>query len=397
MRSTFRPAVPSKAADTESLTIKALTGVGGVSAADWNRCAGSVNPFVRQEFLAALEDSGSASAESGWLPRHLICTDASDRLLGALPLYLKGHSWGEYVFDHGWARAWEQAGGSYYPKVQGSIPFTPATGPRLLIDPAADRPTVAAALIQGVEALTAQHGFSSAHITFLPEDDLPAFRAAGWLVREGVQYHWHNQGYRDFDDFLEALSSRKRKNIRKERARVADAGLTLEGLTGADLTPAVWDRFYDFYLDTVDKRWGSAYLHRSFFERLDGLRDQVLLVVARDGGGDTIAGALNFIGQDTLFGRNWGCLADYRMLHFEACYYQAIDFAIRQGLQRVEAGAQGQHKIARGYLPTRIYSVHHIPHEGFRTAVARFLDQETRAMAEEIEALMTESPYRHQG
>jgi len=378
----------------ESVEVRVVTDISTVPAAEWNACAGTDNPFLDHAFLLALEESGSAKAKTGWLPQHLVLEDANGRPQGVVAAYLKSHSYGEYVFDHGWARAFEQAGGRYYPKLQVSVPFTPATGPRLLVRPDADQQSVRGGLIAGLEALASSRKASSIHATFLEEQDRAAFEKAGWMTRLGCQYHWQNDGYECFDDFLAALASRKRKQIRKERQEVRDAGVELVTLTGGDLEDKHWDVFFRFYIDTSDRKWGSPYLTRDFFRRLGRtMADRVVLIMARYRG-EWVAGALNLLGSDTLYGRNWGCGADFRFLHFETCYYQAIDFAIGRGLARVEAGAQGEHKIQRGYLPVETVSAHWIGHSGLKDAIADFLKRETRAMKAEIEMLAEHSPFR---
>ncbi len=379
---------------SENIEIKILERISDVPSEEWDTCAGIHNPFVSHAFLNSLEESGSVRPKTGWLPQHLVLQDRAGRLLGAVPLYLKSHSMGEYVFDHSWAHAYERVGGSYYPKLQSCVPFTPVPGPRLLVRPDADRDSIAAALMTGLREVTRAHKVSSLHVTFPQEEEWQSLGEAGFLQRQGLQYHWHNQGYGDFDDFLSALSSRKRKAIRKERREAAASGLTIRALSGGDISAYHWDAFYEFYLATVDKKWAYAYLTRSFFRLLaERLGDRVVLIVAEDKG-RPVAGALNLQGADALYGRNWGCAGHYRFLHFELCYYQAIDYAIAQGLQRVEAGAQGQHKIQRGYLPVPTYSAHWIPDAGFRQAVARFLDQERAMVDEEIEALAAGGPFR---
>ncbi|WP_156256121.1 GNAT family N-acetyltransferase [Sandarakinorhabdus oryzae] len=357
--------------------------------ADWNACAGRINPFAQAEFFRALEESGSASVRTGWQPVHLVADGDDGRPAGIMPAYLKTHSQGEYVFDHAWADAWERAGGSYYPKLQAAFPFTPATGPRLLLRDAA----VAPALIQAAEQVTQSNGFSSAHATFITPEQQPLFRDAGWLIRTGEQFHWQNEGYRDFADFLAALSSSRRKMIRKERER-ALAGLEIVHLTGGAITEAHWDAFWVFYQDTGARKWGQPYLKRSFFSLVgEAMGDRVLLMLALRNG-KPIAGALNFIGDECLYGRYWGCTEDVPFLHFELCYYQAIEWAIANGRARVEAGAQGQHKLARGYRPTPVISAHYIPNASFRDAVADYLARETRAVIEEIEYLDRHGPFR---
>jgi len=380
--------------DTTHIAVRVVADITTVPAAEWDACAGADNPFVSHAFLAALEQSGSATRRTGWLPQHLLIEDDEGRAIGIVPAYLKSHSYGEYVFDQGWAQAFERAGGHYYHKLQISVPFTPATGPRLLVRPEADQAAVRAALIGGLEALGENRKASSIHATFLMPEDREAFARAGWLTRLGCQYHWRNEGYAGFEDFLAALASRKRKAIRKERQEVAAAGVELVTLTGGDLEPAHWDAFFRFYIDTSDRKWGSPYLTLDFFHRIGRtMADRVVLILARHGG-EWVAGALNLMGSDTLYGRNWGCSADFRFLHFETCYYRAIDFAIAQGLKRVEAGAQGEHKIQRGYLPTEVASAHWIAHPGLRDAIDDFLGRERRAVMAEIAALAEHSPFR---
>ena len=370
--------------------IAAIGGVQGVDAATWDALAGAQSPFACHDFFASLEESGSAVAKTGWQPLHLVARDAQGVIHGIAPLYGKSHSMGEYVFDQSWAQALERAGIAYYPKLQLSVPFTPATGPRLLTED----DNVAAQLIGGVEQLASAHGFSSAHATFLHEKDIARFSAAGWLLRHDIQFHWHNQGWRDYEDFLSALASRKRKALRKERAAIAAEGLEIVWLQGAEISDADWDDFWVFYMDTTGRKWGRPYLTRDFFAMIGArMADRILLILAKRDG-KAIAGALNFIGSDALYGRYWGCREDVPGLHFELCYHQAIDFALAHGLARVEAGAQGPHKLARGYVPTRTTSAHWIAHEGLRAAVAQFLAQEKAAIDHEITALMAESPYR---
>jgi uncharacterized protein len=378
---------------SDALAVKVVSRIAEVPVADWDACAGS-NPFVGHAFLNALEESGSVSAETGWLPQHLVLPDPKGGLLGCAPLYLKNHSYGEYVFDWNWADAYERAGGRYYPKLQCSVPFTPATGPRLLVNPNAERSEVEAGLVAAMLELTQRHKASSLHITFPPKEQYETLGSFGLLQRLGVQYHWQNRGYDSFDDFLADLTSRKRKAIRKERRKVAESGIRLRPLCGAEIEPRHWDAFFEFYLATADRKWGQPYLTREFFHLLGAkLAERVVLVMA-DFEGELVAGALNLKSDDTLFGRNWGALGRFDFLHFEACYYQAIDYAIAHGLQRVEAGAQGEHKIQRGYLPMPIYSAHWIEDSGFRDAVAHFLEREREAMEYEIAALGEQSPFR---
>jgi uncharacterized protein len=380
------------AARTDALQVKLVQGIAQIEARTWDACAGPDQPFLSHAFLSALEDSGSAGQRTGWLPLHLVA-ERGGELIGCAPMYLKSHSYGEYVFDWGWANAYERAGGKYYPKLQVSVPFTPVPGPRLLVRlglGAWARATLAHGLVSAAEQL----GVSSLHVTFCREDEWHELGRAGLLKRQGVQYHWHNRGYRTFDDFLGALKSSKRKTIRKERARVREQGLTIDVLTGAALTPDIWDAFYPFYRSSVDKRWGGAYLSKRFFQLLGAtIPGQVVLMMARHEGRH-VAGALNLMGADTLYGRVWGCRRQFEFLHFEACYYQAIEFAIERGLARVEAGAQGPHKLQRGYEPVPTYSAHWIRDPGFRDAVERFLAQERIEMTCELEQLRTLLPYR---
>ena len=380
--------------DSTALILKVHGDIGAVDATAWDRCAGTANPFVGHAFLSALEESGSVSTDSGWLPQHLVLETEAGQVLGCVPMYLKTHSYGEYVFDWGWAQAYEEAGGHYYPKLQVSIPFTPATGPRLLVGPDLDRDAVSDALISGLQQVADRHQVSSLHVTFPTEAEWDRFGRAGWLQRTGQQYHWENDGYRTFDEFLAALASRKRKAIKKERRQVVESGVELEVVTGDDLTESHWDMFFRFYRNTSDRKWGSAYLTREFFSLLgERLADRVALVVATHDG-SPVAAALNLIGDDTLFGRNWGCSGHFKFLHFEACYYQAIEFAIARGLKRVEAGAQGQHKVQRGYMPVHTYSAHYIRDPRFRTAIEDFLEREGRMVDWEIQAIAQGSPFR---
>ncbi len=357
-------------------------------------CAGMDNPFVSHAFLSAVEDSGSATARTGWLPRHAALRDDRGMLIAAAPLYAKGHSYGEYVFDHGWARAFEQAGGDYYPKLQVSAPFSPVTGPRLLLRPGSqiDTATLAGALTQACRELQ----LSSVHVTFCTQAEYTSLGQAGWLQRLGVQYHWHNDGYASFDDFLAALSSRKRKVIRRERRDANASGLNFLTLRGSEIEKAHWKAFYRFYHSTVDRKWGSAYLTEKFFPLLSArLGDRVVLMLAEHSG-KLVAGALNLAGTDTLYGRNWGCIGDFPFLHFELCYYRAIDFAIAHGMKTVEAGAQGEHKIQRGYLPSPTYSAHWIANPGLRRAIGDHLARERPAMEAEMATLMEFSPFKEE-
>jgi len=373
----------------DPITARISDGVSAIPAADWDACAGNSNPFVSHAFLAILEESGSVGRGTGWQPLPVIVDGAYGRPGAIAPAFAKSHSQGEYVFDHAWADAWERAGGNYYPKLQVAAPFTPVPGPRLLLrDPA-----LAPALIAALEAVTDNNHLSSAHATFVAPGQVPLFEAAGWLIRTGTQFHWRNDGYTRFDDFLDALSSRKRKAIRHERAKAVE-GLAIRHVTGADLTEAHWDAFWAFYQDTGSRKWGHPYLTRAFFSLLgERMADRTLLILAeRDG--RPIAGALNLIGADTLYGRYWGCTEEAPFLHFELCYYQAIDAAIARGLATVEAGAQGEHKLARGYVPVPTWSAHYIPDRNFRHAIADFLARERLGVASDRDYLSALTPFK---
>jgi predicted N-acyltransferase len=376
-------------ADRNPIHARIADGVTSVAADAWDRCAGSVNPFLSHAFLGALEDSGSATAKTGWQSVPILIDGACGELAAAMPAYAKSHSQGEYVFDHSWAAAYERAGGLYYPKLQIAVPFTPVPGRRLLLR---DR-SLAPALIAAAEAVVERHGLSSAHATFIAPEEVEMFERAGWLIRADLQFHWHNDGYRSFEDFLAALSSRKRKTIRKER-EAALAGIRVEHVVGAAITEAHWDAFWDFYQDTGSRKWGRPYLSRRFFSLLgERMAERVLLIFAvRDG--RPIAGALNLIGADTLYGRYWGAIEEVPHLHFEICYYQAIEAAIERGLERVEAGAQGPHKLSRGYRPVPTWSAHHIADPRLRDAVSAYLDAERPAVLRQIESLAEMTPFR---
>jgi len=384
--------------EQQAVTVKVVQSIAEIPAAEWDACAGQDHPFVRHSFLEALEHSGSVGTEAGWVPHHLVVEDEAGRVIGAAPAYLKGHSYGEYVFDHGWADAYERAGGDYYPKLQCAIPFTPVTGPRLLVSPDPPAPftpeRIADALTQGLMQVTERYGISSLHVTFPTRPEWERFGEHGMLQRIGRQYHWQNEGYGSFDDFLAALASRKRKAIRKERRAVAESELTVRTLTGTEIEPHHWDAFYQFYMDTGGRKWGVPYLTKGFFHRIGETMPERIALVMAERDGKPIAGALNLIGADCLYGRNWGCIEDHPFLHFEACYYRAIDFAIERGLARVEAGAQGEHKIQRGYVPTETYSAHHIPDPHFRRAVEDFLSRERMMVAHEIAGLSEYAPFR---
>jgi predicted N-acyltransferase len=364
-------------------------GVSSFSAEDWDRCAGADNPFLSHAFLSVLEDSESVGARTGWQPLPIAIDGPDGRPAALMPAYAKNHSAGEYVFDHAWADAFQRAGGAYYPKLQIAVPFTPVPGRRLLTRD----PGLAPALIAAAEAVVRNNGLSSAHATFIDETEVPLFERAGWLIRVDRQFHWHNDDYASFDDFLASLSSRKRKAIRKERTAALE-GLEVEHVTGSALTEAHWDIFWLFYQDTGSRKWGRPYLTRAFFSLLgERLADRVLLVLAKRAG-RPIAGALNLIGADTLYGRYWGCVEEVPCLHFELSYYQAIDIAIARGLKRVEAGAQGEHKLSRGYRPVPTWSAHYLADPGLRNAVADYLEAERRAVAEEIDYLGELTPFR---
>ncbi|GAB4354449.1 MAG: GNAT family N-acetyltransferase [Oricola sp.] len=377
----------------------------GIDRAAWNRLSGTArgtggepyNPFISHAFLNALEESGCATAETGWLPQFLTLENPAGDIVAALPCYLKSHSQGEYVFDHGWADAYERAGGRYYPKLQCSVPFTPVTGPRLLVSDAIAHGVARDALAEGLKALTNRLGVSSAHVTFATGKDMEALTGAGFLHRTDQQFHFRNEGYADFDAFLDTLASRKRKNIRKERQTALSGGISIEWLTGSDLTESAMDAFYAFYMDTGSRKWGRPYLNRKFYSLIaQEMADDILLVMARRDG-RYIAGAINFIGGDRLFGRHWGCIEHHPCLHFEVCYYQAIEFAIASKFSHVEAGAQGEHKLARGYLPVTTHSAHYIPHAGFRDAVARYLEHERDDVDRVSEVLADHAPFKKHG
>lgn len=368
-----------------------------IPAAVWNGLVPSTNgradnPFLDHAFFAALEESGCATARTGWQPQHILLSDENDLPLGLMPLFLKSHSMGEYVFDHGWADALERAGGSYYPKLQCSVPFTPATAPKLLV-PSGD-PELKAALLSAARQLADQREASSVHITFVPEAEAGEIESAGWLSRVDTQFHWHNEGFDSFDGFLETLASRKRKTIRRERRDALADGLSVKWLSGPDLREEHWDAFFAFYEDTGARKWGRPYLNRAFFSRIGAtMADRIVLMLAYDGD-EAIAGAINFLGKDRIYGRNWGCTRDVPFLHFELCYYQAIDYAIAHKLDVVEAGAQGEHKLARGYAPVKTHSLHWLAHPGLRHAVADYLDHERAAVERSQELLDQFTPFR---
>ncbi|MEM8698476.1 MAG: GNAT family N-acetyltransferase [Pseudomonadota bacterium] len=388
------------------LEIEILSDLSDIPAAEWDACAApeasdgglAIDPFTSHAFLTTLESSGSAIAKTGWAPHHLVARFGG-QVLGAMPLYLKGHSQGEYVFDYAWADAWHRAGGDYYPKLQAAVPFTPATGRRLLArtDAALPADTIRAGLIEGAIALCDRHELSSLHLTFCTDEEWNFGGELGLLQRTDQQFHWENAEYNSFDDFLDALASRKRKTLRKERLKAVENGISIHWLTGSDIQDEHWEAFWRFYQDTGLRKWGRPYLTRAFFDQIsDAMGDRILLILCQRNG-RWIAGALNFIGRETLFGRYWGASEDHPCLHFETCYYQAIDYAIQHGLKRVEAGAQGGHKLARGYGPVTTRSLHYLPDPGFRQSVARYLDQERAAIASENAALVEMTPFKRRG
>ena len=375
--------------ESQTITARVAMGVGAFTADEWDALAGTDNPFISHAFLSAMEDSASVGPGTGWTALPIVIDGPDGRLAAALPAYLKEHSQGEYVFDHGWADAWHRAGGNYYPKLQIAAPFTPATGPRLLLND----PSFAPALLRAAEVLCQQEGLSSAHATFIEPDQLPLFEAAGWMPRSDIQFHWENRDYASFDDFLGALSSRKRKAIRKERSAAQD-GVEIRALSGADIRPEHWDAFWMFYQDTGARKWGTPYLTRGAFDLLgERMGERILLLLAYMDG-MPVAGALNFIGGSALYGRYWGAIVDKPFLHFELCYYRAIDEAIARGLSRVEAGAQGGHKLARGYEPVQTWSAHYIADPRFRAAVADFLERERQGIAADQLFLGEKTPFK---
>lgn len=403
---------------TDELRLRVISSIDQVPAAQWDACANPAveaksepieagleclrqktqtipyNPFISHDFLYACEASGSAVARTGWQAQHLIAEGPNGDALGVVPCYLKSHSRGEYVFDRGWAEAYERAGGNYYPKLQVSVPFTPATGRRLLVRPGPTAESIKAGLAAGLTELCRRHDASGVHVTFMPEDECRYLSGRSFLERTDQQFHWENDGYATFDAFLEALSARKRKTIKRERRDALANGITVHWLTGKDLTEEVWDAFFDFYMETGSRKWGRPYLTRKFYSLIgQRMADKVVLVMAKRAG-KWIAGAINFIGSDTLFGRHWGCVEQHPFLHFEICYYQAIAFAIEHKLRRVEAGAQGEHKLARGYLPNITYSAHYIADPGLRRAIADYLKRERAYVEAAGEELAAAAPFR---
>ena len=361
----------------------------------WNKLNICNHPFTSYEFLNALETSNSVSTKTGWTPKHILVKSVANDLIGASPNYLKMHSYGEYIFDHSWANAFENAGGQYYPKLLSAIPFTPATGPRILLSPQKNNNDEIFKLIIGTyEQLVKNNNLSSAHINFITKQLSDTLNKRNWIKREGLQFHWYNKKYQSFDDFLDELKSTKRKAIKKERKKINEYGLTIERLTGDALNVKIWDSFYEFYLSTIDKKWGGAYLTKDFFYSINrSMKNKILLVIAKKND-DIIAGALNFVGKNTLYGRNWGSKLDIPFLHFELCYYQAIEYAIENKIQIVEAGAQGHHKIQRGYIATSTYSAHYIQNDSFDKAVRGFVEMEANEINKQIEIINQQgSPY----
>ena len=380
------------------MKIELVSNLINVDKGQWNRLNVTNHPFTSYEFLTSLELSHSVCQKTGWTPQHIVIKDNKNILIGALPNYLKMHSYGEYIFDHSWANAFENAGGQYYPKLLSAIPFTPATGPRFLIrDDNVDKDKIFELLINTIENLVKNNNLSSAHINFLSEDISIKLNHKNWIERKGLQFHWHNNEYKTFNDFLEKLKSTKRKAIKKERQKIFNFDIKIERITGNDLTDEMWDSFYEFYLNTVDKKWGGAYLTKNFFYLINqNMKDKVLLVIAKQHD-RIVAAALNFIGNDTLYGRNWGSIVDIPFLHFELCYYQAIEFAIEQKIKKVEAGAQGDHKIQRGYIATSTYSCHYINNPSFTDAVKNFVKMEAKEINKQIEIInQLGSPYSNQ-
>ncbi len=377
----------------KKISIEIYDRIADISSTDWNACAGLNNPFVQHAFLNALEISGSVTPETGWLAQHVLVKDEEGNPTACAPLYLNNHSYGEYIFDWGWADAFQRAGGAYYPKLQAAIPFTPATGPRLLVKQGASDEYFGI-LVSAMLKIAKQHGVSSLHLTFLTKEEWKRLGNLSFMQRTSSQFHWENKNYRDFDDFLDSLISRKRKSIKKERRRVCEEGIELFCLTGDELSEEKWDIFYGYYTDTIDRKWGRSYLTRDFFSILGETMSNLAMLVLAEHNNNPVAGALNFLGSETIFGRNWGCSQDFKFLHFEACYYQAIEYAINNKLKWVEAGAQGPHKIQRGYLPREVYSAHWIKNDSLSAAIESFLERERKEVDYQISELMRYSPFR---
>ncbi len=383
---------PSSSDNPTGILARVADDIASLPAAEWDACAGTANPFISHAFLSAMEESGSVGPGTGWKSLPIIIEDEAGKIAACLPSYLKSHSQGEYIFDQQWAHAFENAGGQYYPKIQIASPFSPVPGPRLLLRDE----VLAVPLLRAAEQLATNNGISSVHATFVTEDQLDFFREAGWMIRSDSQFHWRNDGYTAFQDFLDALSSRKRKAIKKERRNAQEAAEIIH-VSGSDITAEYWDYFWEFYQDTGARKWGTPYLTRAAFDLLhQKMGDKLLLILALQDG-IPIAGALNVIGEETLYGRYWGCSRDVPFLHFEICYYQAIDAAIARGLKYVEAGAQGSHKLARGYQPVPTWSAHYIVDPGFRSAIADYLDRERQAVAADIEFLADMGPFKKSG
>ncbi|MEZ5850103.1 MAG: GNAT family N-acetyltransferase [Hyphomicrobiaceae bacterium] len=384
-------------ANEHDALVKVVPHISDIAAADWDRLANpaglAYDPFISHAFLKALEDAGTVSRRTGWMPQHIALME-DGRPTGVAPCYVKSHSRGEYIFDYGWAEAYERAGGTYYPKLQCAVPFTPVPGRRLLVGDTLEGEAREQLLLTAMIELARRNGLSSVHVTFLTEGEWSRAGDVGLLQRTDKQFHWRNDGYGSFDDFLQSLSSRKRKAIRKERQEALSGGLTIEHIGGRDITEAHWDAFFQFYMDTGSRKWGTPYLNRTFFSLLGAAMPEHCLLIMAKRDGRYVAGALNLIGGDCLYGRYWGCIEHHPFLHFELCYYQAIDVAIARRLARVEAGAQGEHKLARGYMPTPTYAVHWIADPNFRRAVARYLDEERHAMAEHRAELATYGPFK---
>ena len=370
------------------MKIELASSLSNIDKNQWNKLNICNHPFTSYEFLNALETSNSVSTKTGWTPKHILVKNAANNLIGASPNYLKMHSYGEYIFDHSWANAFENAGGQYYPKLLSAIPFTPATGPRILLSPQKEKNDEILKLIIGTyEQLVKNNNLSSAHINFITKQLSDTLNKRNWIKREGLQFHWYNKKYQSFDDFLDELKSTKRKAIKKERKKINEYGLTIERLTGDALNVKIWDSFYEFYLSTIDKKWGGAYLTKDFFYSINrSMKNKILLVIAKKNN-DIIAGALNFVGENTLYGRNWGSKLDVPFLHFELCYYQAIEYAIENKIQIVEAGAQGHHKIQRGYIATSTYSAHYIQNDSFDKAIRGFVEMEANEINKQIKVI----------